>query len=191
MKVFNCGSEATDPKFCFVSSHTSAYDGPMAEGTPLRPLLQEFGDERVSFEIDEDEGGLELPDLVGNQLNYLVMRTPVLAAIEKKFQLGPHDTAPAALLKKRKKVHSTDYTVVNPHGHVECLDASRSELEAGGEPIVRIFGRYALKGSAIPKDRDIFRVKGLVSGYIFTGRLVEFIREQKYTNFGFTEITVS
>lgn len=189
MKIFMCSSKAADRKFCYVSRHISPYDAPMSQGKPLLPLLQEFGAERVDFEIDEDRGGLELPDLVGNRLNYLVMRNPVVEAIDAKFEFGPHEKAAVALLKKRKKVHSADYTVINPHGQVDVLDESQSEFDAGG--FVQIFGKYALSAAKIPKDRDVYRAKGLVSGYLFSERLVDFIRAQHYTNFEFTEVRVS
>ena len=152
-------------------------------------MLREHGAERVDFEIDEDSGALELPDLVGNRLNYLVMRNPVVEAIDAKFKFGPHDKAAVALLKKRKKVHSTDYKVINPHGQVDAIDKNQSELDADGD--VQIFGKYALSAAKIPKDRDIYRVKGLVAGYLFSERLVDFIRAQKYTNFEFSEVRVS
>jgi len=153
--------------------------------------MEEKGAKRVDLEIDEDQGGLELPDLVGTRLNYLIMRTAVAETIEEKFNLGPHEVAPAALINKKKRVHSTDYTVVNPHGRLECIDPNRSDLDGGEEIFVKIFGKWALKGDTIPTDRDIFRVKGLPSGYFFTERLVEFIGEQKYTNFEFGDVTVS
>jgi len=191
MKVYRCESKATDRKYCFVSRHISPFDGPMSEGKPLTPVLEKKGASRVELDLDEDRGGLELPDLVGGRLNYLVMRNAVAAAIAAKFKLDPHDEAPVALINSKKRLHSGDYTVVNPHGHVDCLDPEQSELDGSDEMFVRIFGKWALKASAIPKDRDIFRVQGLASGYIFSERLVDFILEKKYTNFKFADVTVS
>jgi hypothetical protein len=157
----------------------------------LTPVLERKGASRVDLDLDEDRGGLDLPDLVGGRLNYLVMRNAVVEAIAAKFTLDPHDRAAVALINSKKRVHSGDYTVVNPHGQVDCIDPAHSELDDGDETFVRIFGKWALKATAIPKDRDIFRVKGLASGYIFSERLVDFIRDKQYTNFQFTDVTVS
>lgn len=190
MKVFICKSQATDKKFCYVSRHISALSSPLARGLPLTPLMEEYGESRVDLTLDEDRGGLELPDLVGNRLNYLILRNTVASALAKKFDFGPCEQAPVALINKKKRVHSADYVVVNPQGQLDVLDPERTELDGSGELFVKIFGKWALKPDAIPTDRDIFRVKGLPAGYFFSERIVDFIRGQKYTNVELTDVTV-
>jgi hypothetical protein len=191
MKVHICRSKAVDKKYCFVSRHVSPLKSPISRGGELVPVMQEFGVERIDLELDEDRGALELPDLLGNGLNYLVMRSHVAETIGREFALGPHETAPIALINKKKRVHSSDYVVVNPHGRVECLDLERSQMDKNDPEFVRLLGKYSLLESAIPVDRDIFRVKGLAAGYLFSGRLVDFIRAQQYTNFQFDDVPVS
>src|SRR5262249_4830232 len=71
------------------------------------------------------------------------------------------------------------------------LDWERSDLNTNTEnPLVRIFGKWSLKADRVPADRDLFRVKGLI-GYLFSERLVDFIRKQKFKNFEFEDAKLS
>lgn len=88
---------------------------------------------------------------------------------------------------EKKRIHTNDVLVVNPLNAVDCLDWDRSQLDGDVEnPMVRIFGKWSIKAERIPPDLDLFRVKGLI-GYLFSERLVEFIRNQKFEGFAFDE----
>jgi hypothetical protein len=190
MKLYRCDLNPTDPRFCFVSHHMSPFDGPMAEGTPLAPVMKRKNVSQIRLDLDRDAGGVVLPDLVANRLNYLVVKRAVASIIEDRFALGPHEVAPVVLVDGAR-THSDDYAVINPHGQVDCLDVTRSELDGDSDQVfVRIFGSWAVNPAAIPSDRDIFRIRGLASGYIFTERLVDLIRAQRFTNFEFADVTV-
>lgn len=192
MKLFLCTSDAGDPRYCLVTSHGSPLSDPLATGEPIAPVMEEFDEHDVRLELDENDGGLDRPDMVGNDQNYLILRRACADAILAAFSAGPHDVTPVTLVNKKKRVHADDYVVVNPHGQVECLDRARSEMNKDAEaPAVRIFGKFWLRTAAVPADRDIFRVRGLLIGYVFSERLVEFISAHAFTNFVFEPIQLS
>lgn len=192
MKLYYCNAEPANRKFCYVSSYISQFYGPLARGFSVASLLQEFEVNRLEIEIDEGEGGLELPDLVGTPINCLILRNRVAEDIIEHFEMGQYETVQTSLINEKKRVHSTDYTVINPLGFVDVLDPTRSDLvDDLGLKVVQIFGKFAIKKSAIPADRDIFRVQGLPLGYMFSERLVDFIHQQGYTNFTFADVVLS
>lgn len=191
MKLYHCTSDPSDSRYCLVSSHGSPLSDPLAEGEPVQPVLDELQTDVVRLTLDESDGGLDRPDLVGNDQNYLLLRRGCADAILAGFSAGPHELVPVTLINKKKRVHADDYAVLNPLGKVDCLDVARSEMDGDADnPAVRIFGKFALKAAALPADRDIFRVPGLM-GYMFSERLVEFIQRREFTNFVFSPVQLS
>jgi hypothetical protein len=192
MKIYLCKATPTDKQYCVVSRHLSPLSAPLLSGAPVAPVMERIGATRVEFEIDEDRGGLVLPDLVGARLNYLIISATAIKELSN-LELGPHELVPAALFNKKKRLHAEGYGVLNPLGQVDCLDPSRSDLDDDGDGriFVKLFGKYALKANAIPADRHVFRVKGLAVGYMFSERAVEVIRNRNLTNFEFTDVPVS
>lgn len=192
MKLYLCTSDAADRRYCTVTRHGSPLSAALAQGRPIAPILEELQEDTVRLEIDEHEGGLELPDLLGNERNYLVVRRACADALLPRFSAGPHESAPVTLINRKRRVHADDYVVLNPLGKVDCLDAGRSEMSGDTRhPVVRIFGEFRLRSAAVPEDRDIFRVQGLLLGYVFSERVVEYIRQQRFTNFVFEPVQLS
>lgn len=192
MKLYLCKCTASDKRYCLVTRHGSPFSYPLAHGVEVAPSMAEEGADAVTYELDETRGALELPDLVGTNLNFLILRKACSESILAQHELGPHEVVPAILVNSKERVHSSDYVVVNPHGKVECLDVARSDTRGSGDKVsVKLFGKFWLKKSLVPPDRDIFRVKGLAVGYVFSERLVEHIRQQGFTNFVFEDIQLS
>lgn len=192
MKFYLYSLEPGDDRYCDAkAARGTPYAWELADGEPAKALMKERGDTAMRLDIVE-AGGLDLPDVVPNVDNLLVLRKRCAEQILAAFQLGDHEVLPAVLINSKGRVHAKDYVVVNPFGMFDCLDTQRSEMDGDQErPAVRIFGKFWLDASRVPTDRDIFRVKGLVSGYMFSERLVAFIREQGFTNFVLHEVQLS
>lgn len=191
MKLHLCKSLASDKRYCLVTRHGSPFSYPLAHGVEVGSRMTEHGADAVTYELDESRGALDLPDMVGTNLNFLILRKACADAILAESELGSHEVIPAVLVNAKKRVHSSDYVVINPHGKIECLDTARSDMDDDDDdPSVAIFGKFWLKAALVPPKRDIFRVKGLI-GYVFSERLVELIRQQGFTNFVFEDIQLS
>jgi hypothetical protein len=190
MKVYHCTSAPSDGRFCYVNRHISPVGTRIVRGKEARPVLDRLGEDHIELSLNEGMGGLERPDLVGNNQNYLVLRRPCAEAILGGFVVGPHELFPTLLINRKKRVHADDYVLLNPLGQSDCLDRARSDMEESGV-YVRMFGSFTLRAAAILADRDIFRVLGVPGGYMFSERLVEFIRARAFTNFVFEPVNLS
>lgn len=193
MELHICTADASDRRYCLVTSHASRLSYPLSHGRDARTVFDELDLAAVRLDLDEAGGGLALPDMVGNDLNYLILRRPCAEALLERFALGPHDVLPAHLFNRKKRLHADDYLILNPLGKIDCLDVGRSDMDDDGadERTVRLFGKFMLDRRRIPADRDIFRVRGVLLGYMYSERLVDFIRERDYTNFVFKPVALS
>ncbi|MCX4242252.1 hypothetical protein [Paraliomyxa miuraensis] len=192
MKLYLCKCSASDKRYCLVTRHGSPFSYPLAHGVEVASRMEDKGVEAVTFDLDEARGALELPDLVGTNLNFLILRKLCADAILGQHDVGEHEVVSAVLVNSKERVHASDYVVLNPHGKVECLDTVRSEMDDDDDdPAVALFGKFWLKAALVPPGRDIFRVKGLTVGYVFSERLVEFIRAQGFSNFVFEDVQLS
>jgi len=190
MKFFTLDNEDIDSRYCFIDAGVSV--GTQIEtGVPALPRMTELEEDALDLEMDEDSGGLELPDYVGNDNNLLTLRRGCAEAIAEGFDLGPHELLAARLINDKERVHADDYVVVNLIGLLECLDTVNSDMDGDpDDPAVIIMGKWYLKAAKVPPERDLFRVKGVI-GYIFSERLVDFIRDQGFTNLNFIPVQVS
>lgn len=190
MKLFILDDIETDPRYCYVDVTVACNDA-IADGERGLPELERQEIDVLELHMDEDIGGLELPDYVGNTDNALVLRRTCADAIVSRFGLGDHEQLPAQLINEKGRVHADDYLVLNPLGQLECLDEQLSEMDGDDEdPTVKIMGKWCLRAKLVPGDRDLFRVKGVI-GYLFSERLVTFIRDQGFTNFRFLPVVMS
>lgn len=183
--------EIGEKRYCAADVRHIPYSHELAVGEPAAALMKERGDRAMTLHLDETEGGLDLGDAVPNTSNLLILRKRCAKEILGAFELGDHEALPVVLINSKGRVHAKDYMVVNPFGKVDCLDTERSEMDGDeDDPTVRIFGKFWLDPSRVPTDRDIFRVRG-VCGYLFSERVVIFIRERGFTNFIVHEVQLS
>jgi hypothetical protein len=173
-----------DARYCFVEG-AFRYDTQLQQGGEALPRMREDGVEILEYRLDETAGGLEAGDYFTTTTNHLPVSRQCAEAITSGFNVGPHERVPARIRNSKGRIHVADVVILNPLGRIDCLDWERSDLNKNKEnPMVRILGKWSLKADRIPADRDLFRVKGLI-GYVFSDRLVEFIRDQKFKNLAF------
>ena len=189
MKLFILDDIETDARYCRVDVTVACNDA-LTDGERALPELERQEIDVLELQMDEDEGGLELPDYVGNADNALVLRRACAEAIVAGFVVGEHELLPAQLINEKGRVHSDDYVILNPLGQAECLHLEASEMDGDEEePMVKIMGRWYLSSELVPRDRDLFRVKGVI-GYVLSERLVAFIEAEGFTNFHFLPVAV-
>jgi hypothetical protein len=176
--------------FCFVSPKLTC-GGKLLVGEPARPVMEQDDVEVLDLQMVEDRGGLKLPDFVGNTSLMLALSKPCAEALAQ-LDLGEHEVLPARLINKKKRVHSDGYVVVNPLGHIDCLDLKKSDVinDPDEDPYVRPLGKYFLVRSNIPEKIDLFRASG-VGGFICSERFVQTVEKHKFTNFAFTPVQLS
>ena len=190
MKLFELESSESDRPYCFIWA-SIPFSIALIDGDPILPGMSENEMTYLDLGMDEDAGGLKLPDRVGNTQSMLILRDKCLNAINEHFNLGEYEVLPARLINEKKRVHADDYAVVNLLERFDCLDIEKSDMDDNKKnPGVQIFGSYWLKEVLIPGDRDLFRVKGVID-CIFSEKLVQFIKSKGFTNFFFKPVQLS
>lgn len=190
MRIFHLNPIECDPKYCYVSG-SFPYDTKLMRGGEVLAEMEADGVSALEYDLDEDEGGLEVGDFFTNVDNHLPVTRKFADSIADRFDLGYCEFIPGLVRNAKGRVHVSDMVILNPVEAVDCLDWEDSDINDDDDyPMVRIFGKWSLKAGQIPDGRDLFRVKGLI-GYCFSERLVEFIGQQGMTNFEFEEARLS
>ncbi|HWB81319.1 MAG TPA: hypothetical protein VG755_40430 [Nannocystaceae bacterium] len=189
MKIFQLETIETDRRYCFVNPMIPC-GGALSEGLPAAPDMTRLDLDVLDLQMDEDEGGLLLSDYVSNTDNLLVLRRGCADVIVTDFLVGGHEVLPARLINEKQRVHSDDYSILNPLGKVDCVDRQNSDMDKSANPWVNPWGKWYLRGSLVPTDRDLFRAQCVV-GYFFSERLVAFIQAQAFTNLRFRPVAIS
>ena len=189
MNLFLLDSIDTDPRFCFTNTNFP-FSVALSSGAPAAPMIARLKLDLIDFQLDEDRGGLELPDYVSNTKNMLFLRRAYAEAITAGFVIGEHEIWPVRLINSKSRLHSDDYVILNPLGRLDCLDRANSDMTPGVTlPMVNPWGKWCLSSKLVPLDRDLFRVLGVV-GYFFSERLMSFSMTQRFTNLRFRPVTV-
>lgn len=190
MKLLYLDALNMDRRYCFVNARISVGSKIML-AKPALPKMQRLEEEFLELRMDEDRGGLDLPDYVSNTSNMLPLRRSFAEAIVDGFDVGEHELLPVRLINEKQRIHSDDYVILNPIGRIDCLDTEASQMNGDEDhPAVQIMGRWALRGKDVPPGRDLLRAQG-VNKYIFSDRLVDFIQTGGYTNLNFLPVIVS
>ena len=114
----------------------------------------------ASIYMSADNPGIKLGSLLGNTLSYLIVSSPLRAAIEELCPKLDIEYLSFTLYNHKGRVHSTDYAIVNPVGSFDCLDLEASEilyLEEEGDPY---------DGEIVAVNRFVLNKKTIYPGLI-------------------------
>jgi hypothetical protein len=187
---FRLNPFACDARYCFVEGNFR-YDAELQRGGEALPRMSADGVDVLEYNLDESQGGLEVGDYFTTTTNHLPLSRKCAEVIIAEFDIGPHECVPVRIKNAKGRIHVPDAVILSPLGRIDCLDWENSQLNKSKEnPMVRILGKWRLRADRVPEDRDLFRVKGLI-GYVFSDRLVDFIRRKKFKNFEFEPAELS
>jgi hypothetical protein len=170
MKYFSINlMPRTDPEFCFLD------DAPPALGLRAsrlllgKPLLLDYPED-VRLFMSEDEPGIEVPDFVGNTLNYFICSQRMKEVLEAQ-QRDQVEYLPVSIYNHRRRLAAANYFVVNPLGGVDCLDLDASEIEYHEGKVVGV-DKYVLDASKLQAGPSLFRVREEPTMYVLNERIV-------------------
>ncbi len=190
MRLYYLDDLKYDRKYCFVTG-ASLHDTQLMRGGDVLAAMREFDDEVLEYKMDEEKGGLLVGDCISNHDLHLLLTKKCAAAILGNFKVGTVQQVPMKIINEKGRIHSEDVVAFHLVETVDCLDWASSQIDNDDTyPSVQIFGKWFLKASAVPPDLDLMRVKGAMN-YIFSERLVEFIKKSGFTNFPFGEVVLS
>jgi hypothetical protein len=176
-----------DPRYCYVEAYTPCE---FQTGHSVQPILARLGLRGLDLPIDEDGGGLELGDYVGNSSGMLVLRRRLADPILAGFAIDPCERLPARLIHD-EQVLAEDYAILNPLGELDLIDRERSTVAIyDGVFEVETLDPWFISAARVPAGRDLFRVYGL-PGYVFSDRLARFILDSGFSNLRFSPVEVA
>lgn len=141
--------------------------------------------EDARITLQPESPGLQLADLLGNALKYLIVSSRVKELIAT-HEVGEIEMLPFTLYNHKGRVHSTDFCVVNPIGTFDCLDRTASDIryvEDGdsSSDIVKVH-TYVFDGAALADAPDLFRIPEDLQEYFVSERLARALHQAQCSN---------
>ena len=161
--------EQTKPEFCILHDYPEGMGlktWKLGDGVEL--LDGEYPQDAKIFMSDE-ETGVELPDLVPNTGNMLIVSKRLkdgMSAVNR----GPIQYLPLTIYNHKKRPASKDHFIVNPIGALDVLDTDASEIHYHRGEVLKVT-KYVLDPEKLKHVPDIFRVKENPEAYVVSERI--------------------
>jgi hypothetical protein len=188
-RLQNLGS-LSDPDLCRIE------DPP--RGIGLRKFCPALGDRASPYyppdpriQLREEQPGIQLSPLLGNNINYLIVSTAFKETIQAHCQGVEIEYLPFDLYDHRGRLYSRDYFIINPIGSYDCLDEATSGIEYGPEGSVVAINHPQLHPVKVTGAPALFRVRHKPTVYIVDETLAAAIREKGFTNVRMRELQMS
>jgi hypothetical protein len=134
--------------------------------------------------------GIKLSSLIGNTRNYLIVNTEVKAVILDFCGASNLEVLPFTLFNHKKRVHSTEYSIINPIGYVDCVNHAASDiryLSTDPSKIVAV-RKFVLNPANLANAPDLFRVAEDREKYFISERIAKVWQEHNFSNIFLTEV---
>jgi len=178
-----------DSDRCFLDDTPEGLDGRsfhLAWGRPVKGLYPQ--DPRIY--LGEEYPGLRLESFVGNTKSMLVVSSALRALLEKWCQGLEVEYLPVHIYNHRKRLHSSDYSIINPLGTFDCLDQTASDVKRLGTEVIRL-RRIVLSPEKLKSAPHLFRIPEDPTVYVVSEPLVKAIEAGGFTNVIFDELEIS
>lgn len=147
----------------------------------------------VRMAMQPESPGLKLSSLLGNLMGYLIVDTPMKRVLADA--VGPDSSVeffPFQLINHKGRLHSTNYVIVNPVGHVDCLDHGASQITyAPSDPGVCLsVERYVLDGTRLDPSRRLFRLASTPREYFIDEGIAAHLQSIGASNVFLDEVDV-
>lgn len=134
--------------------------------------------------MTETRTGLRLSDLLGNTKNMLMVSSRLRKVIEEVCRDVEIEYLPFTIIDHRGRPFSSDYTIVNPIGTLDCLDHAASGTVWGKDDPTRIITvkEYVLDPRKVEMAPPLFRIAGDPTELVVTQVLADALKPHKFTN---------
>lgn len=173
--------DADDARLCFFSS--------VPKGMEAVDYRLRFGDEVSSaypqdakLHMERRYPGVRLASYIGNTKGMILVSPELREVIEKHCAGASFEYLPVTIMDHKKRPHSSDYTIVNPVGVFDCVDAKASEIAYTSNGKVARIHKLVLSGKKLAAAPQLFRVDLWPPMYILGPSLVDEIRAGGFTN---------
>jgi len=134
--------------------------------------------------------GIKLASLLGNTLNYLIvnsaMKQIIAEASNSELELLSFN-----LYNHKKRIHSTDYWIINPIGTIDCLNLTASEIKymPDGVRVIAV-KKIVLDPGKLSMEPTLFRIKENPGKYVINTTLAKSFQEREFTNIFLEELNL-
>ncbi|CAM3550103.1 hypothetical protein G4177_32300 [Corallococcus sp. ZKHCc1 1396] len=140
--------------------------------------------------LSEEYPGLRLESFIGNVKNILVVSSPLRALLEQWCKGMEIEYLPVHIYNHRDRLHTSDYSIINPLGALDCLDPDASEVVRLGKEILSV-ERIVLSPQRLKDAPPLFRILEDPSVYVVTEPLARALHEGGFTNVVLHEMETS
>src|ERR1700691_4615295 len=104
--------------------------------------------------------GIKLSPLLGTTRRYLVVNTAMKNVTLEHCAQCDIETLPFVLYNHKRRVHSTDYWIINPIGYVDCVNRAASDIRYLSSDPTKVVAvrKFVLDPKRLENGPDIFRV---------------------------------
>lgn len=145
-----------NPDFCFIDQPYPDALLPvgyrMARGFPMKG---EYPAD-ATVQMQPDEPGMQLPDLIGNTSSMLVV-SPRFKTLLEEHQCGALEFLPLRILNHKGRLAADNYWIINSLEKHDVLHEQAADVTWFEGKVVTI-NKLVLDADKLPKDLDIFRL---------------------------------
>lgn len=171
---------SNDEELCFLDKapkDLGARSAYLARGKSVKGFYPE--DPRI--DLSEENPGLRLASFIGNIRRMLVVSPPLRALLETWCQGQDVEYLPVHIYNHRGRLHTKEYSIINPLGAFDCLDRDRSEVEMMDDEVLSV-ERIVLSPKKLERAPHLFRVREDPGVYVVSEALSEVMRAGAFTN---------
>jgi hypothetical protein len=134
--------------------------------------------------------GIKLASLVGNTQSYLIVSTEVKNVILEHCAQCDLEMLSFTLYNHKKRIHSSDYWIINPIGYLDCVNLAASDIRYLSTDPTKIVAvrKFVLDTNRLENAPDLFRVPEDREKYFISARLAKAFQERQFTNVILTEV---
>jgi hypothetical protein len=179
-----------DKSLCFIQNFPEGIGVHAYRPARGRQATEHFpADARIY--LREEDPGLKLPGIIGNTVGYFIGSRAVREAVEELCVGSTIEFLPFTLYNHKKRVHSTEYCLINPIGGFDCLSDQSSEVitDSQDEPV--IVDRPVLDAKKLTNAPHLFRIDKSLGSYVFSRVLGEAWRSRGVSGLAGSRIPVA
>jgi hypothetical protein len=152
--------------------------------------MQPFYPSSVRFQLQPESPGIRLEDLLGNLMGYLIVREGVKRTIEENVAADGVEFFPFVLVNHRRRVHATNYWIVNPIGSIDCVNRDGSEIvySVSSPEIPLEIKKFLFDERRLDPSRHLFRVPDDPRQYFISEKLAALLQDRGVSNLFVEEI---
>ena len=141
--------------------------------------------------LQKKSPGIKLSSLLGNTRSYLVVNTEMKDVILEHCAQCDIEMLSFTLYSHKKRIHSTDYWIVNPIGVVDCVNRAASDIRYLSSDPTKVVAvrKFVLDPKRLENAPDIFRVPEDREKYFISERIAKAWQEHNFTNVFLVEVS--